>query len=367
MCFYGVGNHGGEPTKKNIECIQRMDQDPSLPRIIFSSPELFFELDGSAIRQLTLDEETEAAEPEPKAAAAALGRRPWLDAEGKPLPFQDAESIERFLEEAEIVSWKYTKMGITRPKKLTLQRDGVTAHAVFHYMNEKKVDKTIGARRYLFWRDSYYGQVAGYRVSRLLGIDTVPPTVLRKVDNTSGSVQLWVENTMLERDRWRREIQPASRIHYQHQFDDMRVFDNVIGNIDRNQTNILIDEDSTLWLIDHTRAFMRDKRLPNPDFVKTCSRRLLSALRELDAAELKAALGDLLDSGEIKAILLRRDKLVELIEERVEKLGESAVLFDYGAPETAVTVIYENGENEPDLEAVPVEERAEEPVAAPAG
>jgi len=43
MCFYGVGNHGGGPTKKNIECIQRLRDDPSLPELEFSSPENFFQ------------------------------------------------------------------------------------------------------------------------------------------------------------------------------------------------------------------------------------------------------------------------------------------------------------------------------------
>ena len=42
MCFYGVGNHGGGPTKENIESIRRLGKDKSLPRLIFSSPEQFF-------------------------------------------------------------------------------------------------------------------------------------------------------------------------------------------------------------------------------------------------------------------------------------------------------------------------------------
>ena len=43
MCFYGVGNHGGGPTKVNIESIPRLDADPDYPRVIFSSPEAFFQ------------------------------------------------------------------------------------------------------------------------------------------------------------------------------------------------------------------------------------------------------------------------------------------------------------------------------------
>ncbi|NPV67084.1 MAG: alpha-mannosidase [Anaerolineae bacterium] len=42
MCFYGVGNHGGGPTRANIESIHRLNADPGYPRIICSSPEAFF-------------------------------------------------------------------------------------------------------------------------------------------------------------------------------------------------------------------------------------------------------------------------------------------------------------------------------------
>jgi alpha-mannosidase len=43
MVFYGVGNHGGGPTRENIESIQRMDQDAGFPRLVFSTPNEFFD------------------------------------------------------------------------------------------------------------------------------------------------------------------------------------------------------------------------------------------------------------------------------------------------------------------------------------
>jgi alpha-mannosidase len=43
MCFYGVGNHGGGPTRENIESIQRLTSAPDLPRLVFSRPESFFQ------------------------------------------------------------------------------------------------------------------------------------------------------------------------------------------------------------------------------------------------------------------------------------------------------------------------------------
>jgi alpha-mannosidase len=43
MCFYGVGNHGGGPTRANIASIRRIDGTPGQPRLRFSSPERFFD------------------------------------------------------------------------------------------------------------------------------------------------------------------------------------------------------------------------------------------------------------------------------------------------------------------------------------
>lgn len=42
VCFYGVGNHGGGPTRANIESIHRLNADPDLPEIVCSGLEEFF-------------------------------------------------------------------------------------------------------------------------------------------------------------------------------------------------------------------------------------------------------------------------------------------------------------------------------------
>ncbi len=43
MCFYGVGNHGGGPTRANIESIHRLNEDSDYPEVVCSSPEAFFD------------------------------------------------------------------------------------------------------------------------------------------------------------------------------------------------------------------------------------------------------------------------------------------------------------------------------------
>ncbi|MFL6056242.1 MAG: alpha-mannosidase [Actinoallomurus sp.] len=50
MCFYGVGNHGGGPTRANIESILELDNSDQFPRMRFSTVRAFF--DAAAEEQL---------------------------------------------------------------------------------------------------------------------------------------------------------------------------------------------------------------------------------------------------------------------------------------------------------------------------
>ena len=43
MFFYGVGDHGGGPTIRNIQSILEMQKDSSLPNLVFSSPDQYFD------------------------------------------------------------------------------------------------------------------------------------------------------------------------------------------------------------------------------------------------------------------------------------------------------------------------------------
>jgi alpha-mannosidase len=43
MCFYGVGNHGGGPTRANIDSIIELNGSDQFPRMVFSTVEAFFD------------------------------------------------------------------------------------------------------------------------------------------------------------------------------------------------------------------------------------------------------------------------------------------------------------------------------------
>lgn len=48
MCFYGVGNHGGGPTRANIDSIIALDRSDQYPRLVFSTVRAFFDAAAQA-------------------------------------------------------------------------------------------------------------------------------------------------------------------------------------------------------------------------------------------------------------------------------------------------------------------------------
>ncbi|MBE3040356.1 MAG: alpha-mannosidase [Chloroflexi bacterium] len=50
MCFYGVGDHGGGPTRENVETILKLQGRSAQPKLVFSTPWRFF----SALRTMNL-------------------------------------------------------------------------------------------------------------------------------------------------------------------------------------------------------------------------------------------------------------------------------------------------------------------------
>ena len=83
----------------------------------------------------------------------------------------------------------------------------------------------------------------------------------------------------MESDRIADNRAPVSVAGYQLQTQNMRVFDSVIGNLDRNSGNFLHDETGKIWLIDHSRSFPRDDTTRYLDRVQADDPDLRSAVR----------------------------------------------------------------------------------------
>ena len=216
----------------------------------------------------------------PRAAARAPRGRVFLDAEGKPLPFANDEELLDFLREAEVVDSKDIGEGITRPRRLTLERNGVRARAVFRNVRtEQHVANLPGGQREFLFRDFYGFEPAAYRLGLLLGFDNIPPAALRRLDGKPGSVQVWIEKATTETRRREAENELADPLDWGRQIQMMLIWDALVGNTDRNLGNYLSTPSGQVWMIDHTRSFRRGADLREPSDRPVRAGRLESCAR----------------------------------------------------------------------------------------
>jgi hypothetical protein len=96
------------------------------------------------------------------------------------------------------------------------------------------------------------------------------------------------------------------------------ILDALIYNVDRNNTNILIDvENDRFHPIDHSRAFRLLKKLPRMrDTEIRVPAEVARRLRELEPYALELTLSELLEPSQIKAVDKRRRLLVKELERR---------------------------------------------------
>jgi hypothetical protein len=102
------------------------------------------------------------------------------------------------------------------------------------------------------------------------------------------------------------------------------MFDDLISNSDRNKGNLLVDDEWHLFLIDHSRAFVTDLKLPQE--LQNIDRRLWERMLALDEAGLRSSMGKWLDNRQISSMLRRRDAMKKKIDALVAKSGD-AVFF----------------------------------------
>jgi hypothetical protein len=267
----------------------------------------------------------------PKLILAALGFLVLLRA---PAPAQfTAEELsrrpewERFLGSAEIVETRQLgrEEGITRPWVLTLEKDGVTRKAIW-----KDVQGFV-----LGYDEHWQWEIAAYRLDRYLELGMVPPTVERRFWRRIGSCQLWVDSRMSLKEKNQQNIEiPPTLLHEWHRaMCKQRVFDNLIANNDRHQGNYLITADWRILLIDHSRTFHTSKEYTekliycetHPDgplTMREVPRSLYEKLKSLDDSVLKRAIGKYLTGGERKAVLARRDLIIQEIDRLQAEYGD---------------------------------------------
>jgi len=105
----------------------------------------------------------------------------------------------------------------------------------------------------------------------------------------------------------------------------MLMFDNLIGNPDRNAGNILIGRPGELILIDHSRAFITTNQLPQK--FERVDEDLWTRMQALTRDELARALRPWLEDDAIDAIVERRNRMAAQVDSLVKKKGRASVII----------------------------------------
>lgn len=239
--------------------------------------------------------------PSPPAAAPASSKT-WI---GR------ADEIEAFLRAADIERVEELKIGVTRPRRAYLKPGGPIESMVWKPL---KPGMHNG-----FW-DSYKAEIAAYEMDKLLHLEMVPPTVERKVGRETGAAIMWVTPTRM----WQMgETDAPKTAHWTLQVTRMKMFDDLIGNTDRNAGNLLVDPAWNVILIDHSRGFTSGKDLPSrlsrfdPD--------LWGRMQRLTAEDVTAAVAPWIGKDALQDILVRRAAMEKVIAELALATGEPAV------------------------------------------
>jgi len=241
------------------------------------------------------------------------------------------EQIKHFLLTAKIIASKQSGKGVTHPWRLTLSDGTITHDASFQGINEFKSNvRFASGESELNFKDSYKYNIAAYSLAELLGIeDMLPVYVERKWKGDAGSLSWWLPVKMDEAERKKNniEIPDENKDGWNNQMYRIRVLDQLVYDQDANLTNVLIGANWEIWRVDFSRAFRLSKDLKSPGDLVRCDRKLLDKLKALDGNELAEKTKHYLDKDEVKALMARRDKIVERFQQLIVEKGEGEVLY----------------------------------------
>ena len=181
--------------------------------------------------------------------------------------------------------------------------------------------KPLKPGKYQGFYESYQSEIAAYEMDKFLGLGMVPPTVERRIEGEGGSAQLWVENVK----RWdaKNPVRGPDNRASALQSVRLKMFDQLIGNIDRNQGNLLYDAEFHYILIDHSRAFgevVDLNQYAKPLFVDPV---LWDRMQALTMERLEAAVGKRVSKGMLYAVLDRRNRMKRDIDKLLAARGPS--------------------------------------------
>lgn len=238
-------------------------------------------------------------------------------------------AAEQFLAKARVLKAEGLGKGITLPQKVTLELKGVTHRGVFKSIDEFKPGATRlpDGKVDVNFQDSWQTEIAAYHVDRIIGLGLVPATVERKVNSNVGSLQWFVESMMPEAERFAKKLSPPDLEAWNRIMFKVRLFDQLIANVDRHLNNMLVTADFDVRLVDHSRSFRTFRELPRPEDLQRFSQSLLDGITRLSKDEVKKRAGRYLRAEQIDSLLKRRDAILALAKKRIAEKGEAAVIY----------------------------------------
>jgi hypothetical protein len=248
-------------------------------------------------------------------------------------PALSRDAIEQLLLKGQVVGTKKSKQGVTDTKRVTLKHESFTHDAQIQAVDiALPIFQVDPKHTEVDFKDTYRYNIAAYRLSLMLGLDSVPMSVEREIEGKPSSVTWWVDDVMMEEgDRLKKkqanDRYGPSQLRTMRQLQNLRVFDELIQNRDRNGGNLLWTKDWKMWMIDHTRAFRIDKELRQPKLLEACERSMFEKMKGLTAEQLVEVMGKAMTKREIEALLARRDRIVKIFNEKIAGSTEAAVLF----------------------------------------
>jgi hypothetical protein len=249
-----------------------------------------------------------SAAQSPPAAADPVDAKTWI---GKAAEYED------YLRAAEIVSMQDIGSGVTHPKRARLAPGGPFDSFAF---------KSIQPGLYEGFQESYKSEIAAYEIDKLLELNMVPPTVERKIKGETGAAIMWVKPTRSFKDMGGVPDAPPQYFEFfNRQMVRAKMFDDLIGNLDPNLGNWLVDPAWDLILIDHSRALTIRTMMPHA--LARVDAALWDRMKALTVESLTPALGKWLGRAEIGAIIDRRNKMEKEIDKLVKARGEDAVFI----------------------------------------
>jgi hypothetical protein len=241
-------------------------------------------------------------------------------AQGKPVSSKiwvgRYEAFEEFLRTADIERTTNVSTGVLGIRRAYFKPDGLAASAALRSTRPGKYNG--------YW-ESYKGDIAAYKLDRLLQLDMVPPTVERRYDAELVSVQVWSEDTRMLKEIQAQNLRPSNLEPYNFQLRRQKVFQNLVGNPDPNQGNILFDPAWNIILIDFSRAFTNTQKLV---FAATAiDREFLDRIKALDRDTLRREIGEFVEPTAVDALLARRDDIVKAFEKLAKQKGAGQVIL----------------------------------------